>query len=44
MESRSRAALRDTVAKSPLAGPAPDSMVDFAKHRDSLERTTLTYK
>jgi len=38
------AALRETVGKSPLAGPAFSSMVDWTKHRDSLVRTTATYK
>jgi hypothetical protein len=38
------AALRDAVMKSPLAGPAFGSMVDWTKHRDSLVRTSATYK
>jgi hypothetical protein len=41
---KANAALRDAVAKTPLINSALDSMVDFTKHRDSLERTTLTYK
>lgn len=38
------AALHEAVAKSPLAGPAFGSMVDWTKHRDSLVRTAATYK
>jgi len=38
------AAVRDNMKSSPLAGPALDSMVDFAPHRDYLARTNATYK
>ena len=38
------AALRDGLRKTPLAGPAFGSFVDFTKHRDSLVRTSATYK
>jgi hypothetical protein len=38
------AALRDTLKASPLAGPAFDSLVEFAPHRDFLERTNATFK
>jgi hypothetical protein len=38
------AALRESIMKSPLAGPAFGSMVDWTKHRDSLARTSATYK
>jgi hypothetical protein len=38
------AALHEAVIKSPLAGPAFGSMVDWTKHRDSLVRTSDTYK
>jgi hypothetical protein len=38
------AAVRDAMKASPLAGPAIGSMVDFAAHRDSLQRTNATYK
>jgi hypothetical protein len=38
------AALRDTLKSNPLIGPAFDSMVDFAAHRDYLDRTNATYK
>ena len=38
------AALHEAVVKSPLAGPAFGSMVDWTKHRDSLVRTSATYK
>ena len=38
------AAVRDNLKSSPLAGPALDSMVDFAPHRDYLARTNATYK
>jgi hypothetical protein len=38
------AALHETVIKSPFAGPAFGSMVDWTKHRDSLVRTNATYK
>jgi len=38
------AALRDAAKANPLNGPALDSMVDLAAHRDSLSSTTVTYK
>lgn len=38
------AALGDALKANPLAGPALDSMVDFAPHRDSLSRTKAAYK
>jgi hypothetical protein len=38
------AALHESVIKSPLAGPAFGSMVDWTKHRDSVVRTNATYK
>jgi hypothetical protein len=38
------AALSDSMQKSPLAGPAFVSMVDWTKHRDALVRTAATYK
>ena len=38
------ASLHEAVVKSPLAGPALGSMVDWTKHRDSLVRTSATYK
>lgn len=38
------AALHESVIKSPLAGPAFGSMVDWTKHRDSVVRTSATYK
>jgi hypothetical protein len=38
------AALRESVMKSPLAGPAFGSMVEWTKHRDSLVRSSATYK
>jgi hypothetical protein len=38
------AALRDTMKANPLGGPAFDSMVDFAPHRDYLDLSTGTYK
>jgi len=41
---KANAAVRDAVEKSPMIGPALESMVDFTKHRDSLASTSLTYK
>lgn len=41
---KANAALREAFKKTPLIGPALDSMVDFTKHRDWLGRTTATYK
>ena len=38
------AAIRATSKTSPLSGQALVSMVDFSKHRDTLTRTTATYK
>ncbi len=38
------AAIRAAIKNSPLNGVAFGSMVDYAKHRDSLTRTTATYK
>jgi hypothetical protein len=38
------AAIRAAGKSSPLSGQALGSMVDFTKHRDSLTRTTATYK
>jgi hypothetical protein len=38
------AALTDSLKSNPLIGPAFGSMVDFTAHRDSLARTTATYK
>jgi hypothetical protein len=38
------AALTETLKAQPLAGPALDSMVDYAPHRDQLARTNATYK
>jgi hypothetical protein len=38
------AAIRAAVKNSPLNGVAFGSMVDYTKHRDSLSRTTATYK
>jgi hypothetical protein len=38
------AALRDAAKAHPLNGPALDSMVDMATHRDLLSSTTVTYK
>jgi len=38
------AALRDAAKAHPLNGPALDSMVDMAAHRDSLSSSTVTYK
>jgi len=38
------AALREALKANPLGGPAFDSMVDFAPHRDILVRTNATYK
>ncbi len=38
------AALRENSKKNPLDGPALDSMVDFAPHRDYLSRTNATFK
>lgn len=37
-------ALGDALKAQPLAGPALDSMVDSAPHRDFLARTDATYK
>jgi hypothetical protein len=41
---KTNAALREAFKKTPLIGPAMDSIVDFTKHRDWLGRTTATYK
>jgi hypothetical protein len=38
------AALRETMKANPLGGPAFGSMVDSTEHRDSLDRSTVTYK
>jgi len=38
------AAIRDAQKASPLGGPAFQSMVDFAPHRDYLSKTNATYK
>ena len=38
------AAIRAAGKSSPLSGQALGSMVDFTKHRDSLTRTSATYK
>ena len=38
------AALGDALKAHPLAGPALNSMADFAPHRDELLRTNATYK
>ena len=38
------AALRDAAKTNPLNGPALDSMVDLAAHRDFLSSSTVTYK
>ena len=38
------AALREALKASPLSGPAFGSMVDSTEHRDSLDRSTVTYK
>jgi hypothetical protein len=38
------AALRDAAKTNPLNGPALDSMVEMAAHRDSLSTSTVTYK
>lgn len=38
------AALREAIMKSPLGGAAFSSMVDRSKHRDSLVRSSATYK
>jgi hypothetical protein len=38
------AALTESLKANPLIGPAFGSMVDFTAHRDSLARTTATYK
>jgi hypothetical protein len=38
------AAIRAAVKNGPLNGVAFGSMVDYTKHRDSLLRTTATYK
>ena len=38
------AAIRAAVKSSPLNGQAFGSIVDYTKHRDSLTRTTATYK
>jgi hypothetical protein len=38
------AAVRAAGKTSPLSGQAMGSMVDYTKHRDSLTRTTATYK
>jgi hypothetical protein len=38
------AAIRAAVKSSPLDGQAFGSVVDYTKHRDSLTRTTATYK
>ena len=38
------AAIRDALKAAPLGGPAFNSMVDFAPHRDQLARTNATFK
>jgi hypothetical protein len=38
------AALRDTAKSSPLIGTVMGSIVDWTPHRDSLSRTSATYK
>jgi hypothetical protein len=38
------AALAESLKAQPLAGPALDSVVDYAPHRDYLARTNATYK
>jgi hypothetical protein len=38
------AALRERAKTNPLGGPAFESMVDSAAHRDSLSSSTVTYK
>jgi hypothetical protein len=37
-------AVREAPQSHPLDGPAFDSMVDLAAHRDALLRTNCTYK
>lgn len=37
-------ALQDSLKANPMIGPAFGSMVDFSKHRDSLDRSDATYK
>ncbi len=41
---KSSGLVRETLKTNPLIGPAFDSMVDPAAHRDYLVRTTATYK
>jgi len=38
------AALRESLRKNPLTGPAFGSMVDYTAHRDYLSRTNATFK
>jgi hypothetical protein len=38
------AAVRAAVKADALLGPSFDSMVDFVPHRDSLDRTDVTFK
>ena len=38
------AAVRAAVKADPLLGPSFDSMIDFVPHRDSLDRTDVTFK
>jgi hypothetical protein len=38
------AAVRESFKSNPLGGPAWESLVDFADHRDYLARTSATYK
>jgi hypothetical protein len=38
------AALRAAAKANPLLGPSIDAMVDFTPHRDSVSRSSLTYK
>ena len=41
---KANAALRENSKKNSLIGPALESMVDFAPHRDYLSRTNATFK
>lgn len=41
---KSSGLVRETLKTNPLIGPAFDSMVDEAAHRDYLVRSTVTYK
>jgi len=41
---KANAALRDAIKANPLSTPAFNSGVDFSAHRDSLVRTSATYK